>query len=149
MRVSVIVANILLMCLVVGCNDAGTILPSCPLFTFDDSAAVDRIKPGMGPDQVQDLLGCAGKEIQNVPSSWPRKCAEVPEFETLCQRHHLSSDPGDQIRWLYWRVRGKYQWVAVGRSYTWDRSLAESEVIIKKTGLDEPDFTPRLTSPPS
>jgi hypothetical protein len=139
-------ASIVLALLTAGCRDTGSELPSQPVASlFCDSFS--KVKVGMFEYEVDEIFGKKGREIKNVPDSWPRTLGEVPDFEKIVRRHFSGSPSfaGEKIWWLYWTVRGPHKWVAVGicRTNVDGGSLTMPEVVMKKSGLDGPEFTPR------
>jgi hypothetical protein len=108
-----------------------------------------RIKIGMEPYEVWRVFGEEGKDVKNVPPEWPRALGEVPDFEKILQRAGMGpvadrSYAREGISWKYWKVRGPERWIAVGLATTNNRggSLTMPEVVIKKSGLECPDFRP-------
>ncbi len=72
-----------------------------------------------------------GKEF--TPIGWPRNIEELPENEAGYFR--------GEIRWVCWQVKDKHRWVALGFGCS-SISLSAPEVVIKKSGLNGPEWPP-------
>ncbi|MBM4069103.1 MAG: hypothetical protein FJ271_09185 [Planctomycetes bacterium] len=123
----------LLILLVVGCAPLGTWLgKETAAGKFD---TFSKIKLGMIEWEVETMLG-GKKGTEFFPDGWPRIAREVPDLG-FCMF------PNDKIRWVYWRVKGPHQWIAIGTCRRINAaSLTMSEIVIKKSGLNGPDLPP-------
>jgi hypothetical protein len=96
-----------------------------------------KVQLGMHEHEID--LGTKGREF--VPAGWPQTLGEIPEYAD----HPFKAE---KIWWVIWRVPDAHNWIAVGfaRTDNCGGSLTLTRAVIKKSGLNGPDYPPEAVT---